>query len=168
MSEKIAVAVPTEKDYDTLMEAYETKGWVTWLDDRPEKYRIWDNCKSDTHISFYDGFCYGSKQCYIDEGYKIITVKEALERLKEDAVIIDEKGDPIKGCLKLKADKKSFKRTWETETRYISSDDIIVTKNDGPSIEDECNIEVDGGEYTIEEVRILYGKLGAVIKKFNK
>ncbi len=96
-----AVHVKTQAEYDTLMRAYEVKGYVNYFMVRPTQINQWPCCKENTCIDFRSAFRYGHESSYQINGYEIITLQQALKELNMNELETLQVGDLVKtrdGC----------------------------------------------------------------------
>lgn len=80
---KIAVHTPTKAEEARYLKAVEkyTK-WKWWSDKKPTEGGYWSDEEKETCINFRDIFTYSSREHYKKQGCKIISVDEAIKRLK--------------------------------------------------------------------------------------
>jgi len=90
-----AVHVPTKQDFDTLMDAYEAKGWC-WLEgEKPNDCNSWIIYKKETFVDLSDKFCFGSTSINTFNK-EIITLNTALKELNMHKLSNLKAGDLIK------------------------------------------------------------------------
>lgn len=91
-----AVHVPTQKDYDTLMAAYERKGWKWSSGVSPAQVNHWSRYAENTHVDLNDRFEFSSKRYYELKGHEVLTLNQALKILNMQRSIEDvQSGDLI-------------------------------------------------------------------------
>lgn len=73
------VLLPTQRDYDRLMDAYVKKEWHWCNGESPKKNNEWHQYQERTCVTLENNFSYGSKSHYKEES--IISLRQALVEL---------------------------------------------------------------------------------------
>jgi len=80
---KYAVNTKTQEEYDTLVQAYEDIGWRWPSEIKPTNLGAYHWYEEETCVRFEDDFGYADKDWYESEGYTILTLKQALNKIKD-------------------------------------------------------------------------------------
>lgn len=97
------VHVPTQAEYDELMQIYEDAGWKWCSGRKPKVAKRWDAEEEETCVEVKNSFGYAIKTFYENQGWKIITLQQFKElqglttmRYKQGDILVDEDGDKRK------------------------------------------------------------------------
>lgn len=85
MTEKIAVNVRTQEEYDELMDIYEKKGWSFMWKQKPKGESYWYMHEEDTCITYCDAFHLSRSSFHEEKGYRVITLSE-LKQMEQDII----------------------------------------------------------------------------------
>jgi len=120
--DKIAVSTKTQKEFNTLITAYENKGWK-WADGEIPSFHKdkWVQYKINTAVTIEARFGMCNKQFLSENGYKIISLKEALKMLKKQYAV----GDIVPKELLENLERLSGEKTAQ-ELGFITGDLFIL------------------------------------------